>query len=100
MQATEAAAGTIPATMLRPDYRGRDARRAILLALRQRERDGLRTSMSDLSRILARPISTLQRHVESLRNAGLMSTRRQGTAPGLSLTDAGRLAADTLPAEG
>lgn len=96
MQATEAAAGTIPATMLRPDYRGRDARRAILLALRQRERDGLRTSLTDLSSTLDVPRQSLYYHVRALRTAELLTATR-GRYGGLSLTAAGRLAADSLP---
>lgn len=96
MQLTETAGRTMPATMLRKDYRGRDARRAILLALRQRERDGLRTSLTDLSSTLDLPRQMLYYHVRGMRTAGLLTTTR-GRYGGLALTDAGRLAADTMP---
>ena len=89
--------GTMPVTMIRPDYRGRDARRAILAALRERERAGLRTSYTDLSRILDTAVSTLQWHIKTMRTAGLLTTRRYGRQGAIALTDAGRLAADTLP---
>lgn len=93
MQLTEAAGSTLP-TMIRPDIRGRNARRSILLALRQRERDGLRTSLSDLSRTLDSPRTTIHRHVLTLRDAGLLTTA-PGRYGGLTLTEAGRLAADS-----
>ena len=98
MQTAEAVAGTIPAAMIRPDYRGRDARRSILLALRQREREGLRTTLADLSEKLRRPLASIHWHVKAMRKAELLTTTR-GPVGGITLTDAGRMAADTLPAE-
>lgn len=95
MQVTEAERAATLAIMIRPDYRGRDARRSILLALRQRERDGLRTSLTDLASTLATTRQTIYHHVRTLHAGGLVTTTR-GRYGGITLTDAGRLAADTM----
>lgn len=87
--------GTIIAGMTRPYRPGVEARRAILLELRRRELAGEPApSLSELAATAGLSTGGAHRHVRTMRDAGLLTTRR-GQSGYIALTDAGRIAADT-----
>lgn len=81
--------------MTRPYRPGVEARRLILRELRRRELVGEPApSLRDLAAAIGMSTGGAHRHVRTMRDAGLLTTRR-GQSGYIALTDAGQLAADT-----
>lgn len=93
MQTTEATMVESP-VMTRPYRPGIEARRAILRELRRRELAGdTPPSLRDLAESIGLSTGGTHRHIRTMRDAGLLTTRR-GNSGYIALTDAGQLAAD------
>lgn len=81
-------------TMVKPYRPGVEARRAILMELRRRELAGEPApSLSELADAIGMSTGGTHRHVRTMRDAGLLTTRR-GNSGYIALTDSGQIAAD------